>query len=196
MRTQRLTLKRTSDPASEPVSLGEAKNHLRVDISDDDDLITALITAAREYVEEASRRALITQTWRLSLPQFPAAVEIELPRPPLQSVTSVTYTDSDGSSSTFASSKYSVDTDSEPGRVRLVYGEDWPSDTLAETNPVQITYVAGYGDGSSDVPQRWRQAILLTVGHWYENREAVATGGGIPKELPLAVERLINMDRV
>jgi uncharacterized phiE125 gp8 family phage protein len=194
--TPALRLTRTSDPANDPVSLADAKNHLRVDISDDDTLISALITAAREHVEEATRRALITQTWRLSLDQFPADDEIELPRPPLQSVSSIIYTDKDDTTSTLATSVYEVDTDGQPGRVKLAYGEDWPSDTLAETNPVKITFVAGYGDNASDVPQRWQQAILLLVGHWYENREAIVTGGGIPKELPLAVQSLIQMDRI
>lgn len=186
---------RTSDPAVEPVTVAEAKNHLRVDISDDDALIGALITAAREMIEERSRRALITQTWRRNLDAWPA-ISLNLPRPPLQSVTSITYTDGDGNTSTVDSSIYSVDTDSQPGRVALAYDQQWPTvATLATLNPIKITYVAGYGDAASDVPQRWKQAILLTVGHWYENREATVTGGGIPKELPLAVESLINLDR-
>ena len=191
--TDALRATRTVAPAAEPVSVIEAKEHLRVDIGDDDTLIEALITAAREYVEQGSRRALVTQTWRLNLDQFPAGPEIELPRPPLQSVTSVTYRDSDGTTNTLSSSIYEVDTDSTPGRIRLAYGEDWPSDTLAETNPVRITFVAGYGD-ADDVPRRWKQAILLLVGHWYENREATISGT-IPRSIPFAVESLINLDR-
>lgn len=193
MATAALRMVRTVAPVTEPVHLDEVRDHLRVDITDDDTLIEALITAAREYVEQASRRALVTQTWRYNLDQFPAADEIELPRPPLKSVTSITYRDSDGTTHTLASSVYEVDTDSQPGRVRLAYGEDWPSDTLAETNPVRITFVAGYGD-ADDVPKRWKQAILLLVGHWYENREAVMVGS-IPREIPFAVESLINLDR-
>jgi len=182
-------------PAVEPVTLAEAKAHLRVDITDDDTLISSLITSARQYIERAIRRALVTQTWRASIDEFPASGEIVLPKPPLQSVTSIQYTDINDSTSTIASSTYTVDTDSEPGRIVLKYGQSWPSTSLANTNPVQVTFVAGYG-AAADVPAHFKQAILLLAGHWYENREAIAVTGAIPKEMPLAVSSLIGLDRV
>lgn len=188
-----MRLKLITDPAEEPVSLTEAKAHLRVDIDDDDTFIASLITAAREYVEGAAHRAFVTQTWRLNLDEWPGDDEIELPRPPLQSVTSITYKDSDGTTTTWSSSEYEVDTDSEPGRVKLAYGYSWPSATLAATNPIKITFVAGYGD-AEDVPQKWKQAILLLLGHWYENREATIAGT-IQRSIPLAVDSLIWLDR-
>jgi len=186
--------KQTVAPTAEPVTLTEAKTHLRVDVTDDDVLITSLITSARQYVEQIARRALVTQTWRLSMQEFPASGVIILPKPPLQSVTSITYTDINGTTSTVDSSIYTVDTDSEPGRVVLKYGESWPSASLANTNPVQVTFVAGYG-GQGAVPEYWKQAILLLVGHWYENREAIVVTGAIPKEMPMAVRSLIQMNR-
>lgn len=189
-----MRLKLVTGPAHEPVSLDEAKLHLRIDSSDENTIISALITAAREYIEHACRRALITQTWRLSLDDWPVTGdEIELPRAPLVSVTSVVYTDSDGTATTWAAANYEVDTDSQPGRIKLAYGESWPSATLKASNPIQITYIAGYGN-AVDVPQHLRQAIMLLVGHWYENREMAAPVQ--LREVPLAVESLIWVDRV
>jgi uncharacterized phiE125 gp8 family phage protein len=189
-----MRLKLATAPASEPVTLAEAKAHLRVDISDDDTLIDGLIASARRYFEEAARRALITQTWRLSLDGWPSGDEIELPRPPLQSVTSVIYKDQDGNATTWAAANYIVDTDSEPGRIVLAYGQSWPTGVLYPANPIQITYKAGYGDAGSSVPTQMKQAILLLIGHYYENREDTIAGTTI-KAIPLGVHSLIWLNR-
>lgn len=189
-----MILKQTVAPAAEPVSLAEAKAHLRVDIDDDDDYISGLISAARQYVETATRRAFISQTWRLSLDRWPAGDAIELRKPPLASVSSIVYRDSDGASTTWGTSNYIVDTDSEPGRIVLADGASWPSVTLYPVNPIQVTYVAGYGAAGSSVPQYLRHAVLLLVAHWYENREAILVGT-IARDLPLAVESLIYLNR-
>lgn len=190
-----MILKQTVAPAVEPVTVAEMKRHLRVDIDDDDGFIEGLIAAGRDYLEKVAWRAFITQTWRLSLDGWPAGDEIELPRPPLQSVTSIVYTDSDNNATTWAASNYIVDTDSEPGRVVLAYGASWPGVTLRPANPIQITYVAGYGDDGSAVPVSYQQALKLLVGHWYENREATIAGT-IAREIPLAVDSLLWLDRV
>jgi uncharacterized phiE125 gp8 family phage protein len=189
-----LVLKRTGAPAVEPISTDEAKSQIRVDIADDNTLIDTEIAAAREFLEQAMRRAFITQTWRLSLSAWPAGNEIEIPRPPLQEVSSIVYTDSDGNPTTWSTEAYIVDTDSEPGRVVLAYGESWPSVTLSPANPIQITFVAGYGDAADDVPEFIKQAITLLLAHWYENREAISEG--LLREIPLGVESLIWLDRV
>ncbi|MCB0190639.1 MAG: head-tail connector protein [Anaerolineae bacterium] len=188
-----MILKRTVEPAAEPLSVSALKNHLRVDLSDDDELIAAYLEAARDYVEKTTRRSLVTQTWRLSLDGWPACDEIILPRPPLQSVTSIVYYDSEGASNTLASSAYDVDIDSEPGRVVLKHGESWPSTTLRPMNPVQVTYVAGYGL-AADVPSYLVHLIRLLVSHWYENREPVVVGS-IVGNIPLAVDSLIWLNR-
>lgn len=185
--------KRTAEPASEPITLDEAKQHLRVDIDDDNDYITGLIVAARKYIEDTTRRSFFTQTWRLSLDAWPCSDEIELPRAaPLASVSSVIYTDSEGNSITVSTSVYDVDTDSEPGRVVLKYGQSWPSPTLRSMNPIQITYITGYSD-VDDIPATFKHLIKLLVAHWYENREPV---GGPDKEVPLAVDSLTYLNRV
>lgn len=183
--------------AKEPVGLETAKLHCRVDIDDDDTLIEGLIQTAREWVEDVARRALITQSIDLVMDAFPGVSWINLPRPPLQSVTHIKYTDSDGNESTFSSDSYMVDTYEEPGRIVLNDGYSWPGDTLRAANGVTIRFVAGYGDEPEDVPQKYRQAILLLVGHWYENREAVSLdmvrGGAMP--VPMAVKSLVMVDR-
>lgn len=180
-----------TEPAAEPVSTDDAKLHLRVDIDDDDDLIDALVKAAREHVEIITRRALITQTWDYYLDEFPTGSVIEIPRPPLQSVTHVKYTDKDGTESTFSSASYHVDTDGEPGRIVLKYGESWPGDTLQTSNPIVVRFVAGYGESGASVPEAIIQAIKLLVGHYYENREAVYGGRGQAMMLPSGVDALL-----
>ena len=183
-------------PASEPVSLAEAKAHLRVDSADDDSLVTALIVAARQAAEAHTRRALMTQTWRLSLDRFPSAPQpwwdgvregadlplgggaIELPRPPLASVTSVTvYDDADNATVADAASYY-VDADSEPGRIVLRSGKTWPV-AMRVAGGVEVLFVAGYGAAGA-VPQALRQGMLMLIGDLFENREAEADGGAPP----------------
>ena len=182
-------------PASEPVSKEEAKAHLRVDGTDDDSYITALITTARRHVEAILRRALMPQTWKLVLDSWPTDI-VKFAKPPLTSVSSVTYLDENGDSQTFASTNYVVDTAGEPGRLTLAKDASWPTDELYTLGAVQIQFVAGYADVDA-VPQEYKQAILLLVGHFYENREAVvAAQGANIQELPMAVMALLMPTRV
>ena len=192
----------TVPPAVEPVSLAEAKLHMRVDLDDDDALIQKLIEAARRHTEDFTSRSLITQTWKLTLDRFPESLllwrwdawtcsnVIELPKPPLQSVTSVKYYDPDGVLQTLAASKYLVDAVTEPGRIAPVTGEFWPA-TQDRINAVEIIYVAGYGAAAANVPAGLLAAIKLLLANWYENREATIAGSLNP--VPLAVEALLRM---
>lgn len=192
-----MILRVVTPPASEPVTLAEAKVHLRIDTSDEDTLVNGYIVAARQMCELESRRAFVTQTWDLSLEAWPEEGEIVLPRPPLQSVSSVTYVDSTGAPQTFASGDYLVDVASEPGRVILGYGKSWPSATLRPGPSIVVRFVAGYGAAGA-VPQMYKQAILLMVGHYFENREAVFAVPNIsatPLPLPLAVQSLLAIER-
>ena len=183
-----------TEPETEPVLVNDLKSHLRIDdLADEDPDLGGYISAAREHVEGAARRALVTQTLKLSLDGWPEDDEIVLPRPPLQSVTTLEYLDEGGSPTTWPSSNYIVDTDSQPGRIVLAANVDWPSVTLYPVNPVQITYVAGYGTAGS-VPKKYVQAIKLLAGHWHENREATLVGQ-IAREIPFAVESLLWLDR-
>jgi uncharacterized phiE125 gp8 family phage protein len=177
-------------PTTEPITTADAKAHLRVDISDDDDLIDALVIAARRRVEHVTWRALLTQTWKVVLDAFPADDELRIPRPPLQEIDSIKYTPKNGSLTTFSSDNYIVDTDSEPGRVVLKSGESWPGDTLQIVNGVEIQFDAGYGDEASDVPEDLILAMKLMIGHWYENREDVVLGT-VARSIPLGAEMLL-----
>lgn len=185
-------------PVVEPVTTTELKAHLRVDGTDEDTLIASLGVAARQHVEEETRRALVTQTWVLKLDEFPGSgdAEIRLPRPPLQSVTSVQYVDGNGDTQTWSSSLYVVDTADTPGNISLAYGESWPS-TRAQKNAVTITYVAGYG-AASTVPDALKAAIKLLVGHYYVNREEAVTGTVVARlgavDALLAPYRVLRLD--
>ena len=183
-----------TEPVVEPVSLVEAKLHMRVEVTEDDALIAGLIMAAREQLESTSRPqlAMLTQTWRYVADAWPSADGLELRPYPLQSVTSIKYTDENGTEATLAANSYQVDTYSEPGRVRLKSSASWPSVTLAALNGLVVEFVAGYGDTPGDLPQRLRQAVLLLVTHWYENREPVLNSGAVPKELPMTVHALMR----
>lgn len=156
-------------PESEPVTLAEAKAHMRVTHDDEDTLITALIAAAREACEQKLGRALITQTWEKVLDAFPEN-EIRLPWPPLISITSVKYIDTSGAQQTLAADVYTIDADSEPGWLLLADGETWP-ETLDVANAVRVRYSAGYGAAGA-VPQSIKAWLLLKIAELYEHREA------------------------
>ena len=244
-----MALKINTAPIEEPISIAEAKTHLRIDSEDtvEDALLNALVTAARQYAEDFQRRAYITQIWELWLDKWPGEGFIKIPLPPLQSRTItagsfiigteyrilslgttnftligaasntvgvhftatgvgegtgtatdgpfIRYYDTDDTEATFSSDSYFVDTKSEPGRVVLNYGESWPTTTLRPANGVCVTFVAGYGDDGSDLPQKVRNAMLLIIGHLYENREQVVTGV-VPVYVPLGVDALLWQGRV
>lgn len=180
-------------PTEEPITLEEAKIHLREDGTEQDGWITRTITAAREFCETFQGRAYIPRTFRLGLERFPAGRSIYLPRPPLQSVAGITYTLADGTEKTLDPALYLVETTSEPGAIHLRPGASWPGATLAPGLPVQVEFTAGYSS-SSAVPRRVVQAQLLLIGHWFENREAEAVGI-IPRQLSFAVEALLWQER-
>jgi len=178
----------TTSPAVEPVSLTDIKLHLRVTSTADNDLITSLIQAARQWCEDYENRAYITQTITAKMDRF--CNEIEIPKPRLQSVTSIKYIDVDGTEQTLDSSYYDVDIYSEPGRITLAYNQSWPG-IRGDINGIEIIYVAGYGDAATDVPAKTVAAIKLLVAHLYENREASLVGVAA-SELPMGVESLLN----
>ncbi len=174
-------------PAVEPVTLADAKVHLRTitgDASEDAAIITPLITAAREYCENITGRAFAAQTIEAYPDRF--APIIELPRSPVISVTSVVYTDADGNETTMDAGDYLVD-----GKFGRIAFKKIPSFNPAILNPIKITYTAGL----ESVPRTVRQAMLLLIGHWYENREAVVVGAVAAVKIELAVKNLLNQSR-
>lgn len=155
-------------PASEPVSLAEAKKYLRITDNDDDELINSLVTAIRQKAENWTRRLLITQTWTLWLDSVPGGVTLSIPLSPLQLVTHIKSYDSANTVSTFDSSNYLVDGASIPGRIGLNDGQTWPN-ALRRMNALEIEFVAGFGDVSS-VPETIKQGILQWVKLLFANK--------------------------
>lgn len=186
-------------PAHHPITLQQAKTHLRIDDDQiaDDALVIGLIAAATDYAETFTRRALITQTWDAVMDYFPDGDAFRLAFPPLQSVTSITYTDANGDSQTFSSTKYIVDTKSKPARIALAYQQEWPT-TREIANAVTVRFVAGYGADFADVPEGIRLAMMMMIGHWYENREAVVAmpSGMTFQEAPESAKMLLWNHRV
>ena len=169
-------LRLITPPSAEPITLTEAKQHLRVTHTDDDAMIAIYLQAARQHIDGRDGwlgRAIMTQTWELSLDCFPLDGTIRLPFPPLQSVTSVKYDDSIGDEQTLAPDAYSVDAESQPGWVVMNAG-GWPA-TFAGINAARIRFVAGYGT-AAEVPASIKAALLLMLGTLYENRSEVVIG--------------------
>ena len=184
----------TVDPVAEPVTLSEAKAHMRVDHDYEDTRIAGLILAARAMAENYMRRALVTQTWEMRFDHFQDVMRLE--RPPLQSVTSVKYLDVDGNEQTVDSSVYDVDTYSAPGRVVLGYDQTWPTPRVV-AHAVRITYVAGYGLTAITIPEPIRQGILMLVGTLYEIREYAMVGRIVtPVTMPASIEALFGPYRI
>lgn len=172
-----MSLKLITPPEDEPLTLDEAKAHLRVDSDDDDLLIGALISAAREAVEAKTQRALMLQTWELALPAFPGCADeyaIRIPKAPLSALTTVKYVDADGMLQTMAEEDFQLDDHAEPARITAAYGSTWP-ETREQPNAVLVRYDAGYADAAS-VPALMKAWMLLRIGTLYENRESIVNG--------------------
>jgi uncharacterized phiE125 gp8 family phage protein len=159
----------------------------------DDALLSSLITTARIHAEAVIWGSLITQTWDFFWDRFPPYDRFRIPRGPLQSITGVYYTDTDGTETEFPAASYIEDISGNPPHVTLGYGYSWPSLTLYPINPIRIRAVCGYGDTGADIPTPIRQAMLLYISTLYEQRAAIVTTGAVPKLLPapFAVEALL-----
>ena len=179
-------------PTVEPLTIAAAKLQVRLETTADDPLVLDAIRAAREYCESFADISAATTTWRLTLDAFPiggewtwgvqganpdtpwsgygAAGLIRVPRPPLQSVTTIKYVDLNGTLQTLASTEYRVDADSMPARITPEYGKIWPV-TRPVIGAVQVNYVAGY----TTVPEKVLQAIRLLFAAYYERREPTPT---------------------
>jgi len=181
----------TTAPAAEPISLSEAKDYAKVEVSDDDQLINALITSARLYVENFTRRALNTQTITMKIDwHFPGVIEL---LPDLQSVTaaSFTYVDSNGTTTQVPTATYTTDTTSDPGRIYLAYNKTWPTVRM-QRQAISVVFVAGYGDAGSNVPEPIRTAIKMMVTYHYETRQPnMLAIGGVAVTMPKTVDALL-----
>ena len=191
-----MNLKITTAPTVEPLTLTEAKAHLRVTSTADDTLITGLIKTARQQAENFTGRSLASATFELVMDSFP--YQIELPMPPVESITSIKYKDSDGIETTWSSSEY-IFYNSEPAIITLAYGKSYPTFTPYPIGAIKIRFVAGYRAASEDpnlhIPEAIKQALLLIIGTLYENRENIIIGQTIAK-IPLSAEALLYPYRV
>jgi hypothetical protein len=209
-----LSYRDLTQPAAEPVTLDQVKEQLVLDsdYTADDILLLTYIVAARQLVEKLTNRAIFERSTQLTLDHFPcprysstinpndrtnygiifSGMIIRLPRPACTSVESITYQAQDGTVLTLDPSQYRVDLNSEPARITPLPGGCWPFATFYIPGTVQVTYTAGsYGDGSDPTlcPQTIVMAMLLIIGHWYQNREAVSATNMY--QVPLAVETLL-----
>lgn len=172
----------TTGPASEPISLSEVKNYLKVDSSTDDDLIGVMITAARQWVENHCALALLPQTvlqvWDgLNDDMF-------LARSPLRSMSAVTYLDVSGTEQTLSASVYDVDGVGMPPRIYRKYGQTWPQ-TSQSMNAASAVFEVGY-EAASAVPAAIKSAMMLTIADMYDNRTDRV------KRLPTAAEYILQ----
>jgi len=178
-----------SGPASEPVTLDEARAFVRMDDTAEDALLTSLITAARLHIEGVTGRALVSESWRLVLDCWPPTRQVQLPVAPLASLTAITAHAADGSSTALALDEVQLAGGDNPAALFLPTGFG-DGIILRERQGIDIDYVAGYGDDPADVPAALRQAALLLVGYWFENRDSpVISEGG--SSVPTALDLLL-----
>jgi len=211
VRRPRRSLTLVTGPSVEPVTLTEAKTWARIDGTADDDSITQLIKAARATAEEYLRRAIITQTWRLTLDlpcsgldqllgegtyDLPVSAlngdmsrAVELPKGPIQSITSVKTTDTANTQTTFAPSNYYLDAPGE--RLVLTTGATWPSN-LRSIAAIEITFAAGYGATGDSVPHPIKTGMLIHIASLYEQRGNCEDA----MSLPPGTKRLYDQYRV
>ena len=198
-RYRSLAVSTASGVNDRPVSVSEAKEHLRiVDFTGDDDYIGGLIDAATTWCEDFCDRTFADKTYTVAFDDFPA-LRTELPRPPVRlnataasATVTISYVDTGGATQTLTwaqsgTQQFRLDRDHVPALVYPLYLEVWPSVRLDDKS-VQITYLAGYG-GAANVPTPAKHAIKMLVGHWYLNREAVGNAG---QNVPMGVAALLE----
>jgi uncharacterized phiE125 gp8 family phage protein len=179
--------------ATSPVTLDEAKRHARVTVTDEDSDIEGMISAATDMCQRMTSRQFLNATRVDTFEGFPSK-ELELGRWPLSSVTSIVYVDADGDDQTWTASLYQSDTTAEPPTIKPAYNQSWPTTRSGIYEAVTVTYVAGYGATASLVPDRFKKAIMLLVGHWVNFREAYAERDVKAVEGTLCM--LLGVDRV
>lgn len=184
-----MSLVMMSGPALEPVSLAEAKAHLRVDGTAEDALIQSLAITSRLHIEAALGLALITQSWSYCLDRWPKAGRLQLPLRPVSAVSQIRIWEAEGGSESLSPSAFFLDGYGAP--PRLVATE---SSVLREPgrsiNGIEIVFTAGFGPTPDTVPATIRHALLLLIAHWYENREPIEIGAGV-NAVPAMVSELL-----
>lgn len=179
-----------SGPAIEPVTVAEAKAHLRIDGTAEDILIASLILTSRLHVEAALDLALVNQSWTLMLDKWPReTAPVEIPMSPLQSIDAVRVKNASGTAIAVSSSTYLVDIASRP--ARLVWNGAPRPDPGIAANGIEIDFSAGFGATAGSVPAPLRHAVLLLTAHWYEHRDPVEVGSDAAR-IPAVISELIQ----
>jgi uncharacterized phiE125 gp8 family phage protein len=189
-------LQLVTGPAAPLLTLADARAHLRVEDNTEDDLIETYVSAVTDMLDARYGElgiALVTQTWKQVLSEFPSSGQIILRLPPVQSVTSVTYFDADNAEQTFSTDNYTLTIKDDHACVDLVSGASWPQ-TYDRADAVSVTYVTGFGDDGTDVPEGIRMAARMMLSHWFDQRSAVTDRP--MSELPLAVRSILMKYRV
>jgi uncharacterized phiE125 gp8 family phage protein len=195
------TTKIITEPAVEPVTLEQVKNHSRITHIEDDSWLLMAMIVARQLIEKTCELSLITQTRQMTFPSFPQnflTLQNFQPQPlysyiklaygPTISISEIKYYDQTNTLQTL--NDYQATLESNPCLIVPGIGKNWPSTIANRLDAVKVTFVAGYGD-PENVPAALKQAILLLVDHWYSNRSAI--GMGSPGPIPFGVDSLINL---
>lgn len=174
-------------PAIEPLTLSQTKIFLKIDGTDDDDLVTTLIIAARLMVEAASNRVLVNQTWRLVLDEWPWDGVLRLPVAPVSSIAAARVFDAAGNPQVVAANVLVLEQGNDPPLIRVSLP---PSPIGRLSRGLEIDVVAGFGPAATDVPAPLRQAVLRLVARWFENRGDVVSRDA--EALPVEIAALIR----
>ncbi len=173
-------------PAAEPITLAEAKSHLRLDDTNEDTLLAALIRSAREHLERATGLSLITQTWRLYLDSIPEDGVIQIARGPVQTIESLTLYDASGEELSLPLTGHILDGHARP--ARLVLGRAVSAGQ--HINGIEIDFSAGFGESGAEVPDTLKRAMLMHVAQMFSFRGTVAVDDQ-PADIPAGYDRLI-----
>lgn len=181
----------TVSPTFNAISRTELADHLKLSEPEAEaDVLDAVIASAEKYVENMIGRAITSRTLLYQLEAFPVGNrDILLPYPPLSSVSSIAYTDTNGDAQTLSSALYQVDTRHYVGRIRPVYGETWPSTRWGDFDAVRVTFVAGYASAGI-IPHPIKQAIKLVAGDLWYNREDSTTSNGVRHSIATSAKSL------
>lgn len=180
-------------PTTVPITIREAKTHMRIEHTDDDVLIGDLINVAVNYVDVTGMlgKAMLTQTWSECFGPHLSTVRLSLG--PVQSVSSITYYDANNTLQTDTLSNYYIIGTKGYITIYPKSGFTWPT-VFNREDAIKITYVIGYGDTAASVPDTVLHALKMLVAHYYENRENELIGVA-SKTLPFGIDNLINMER-